>query len=389
MDARFSTLGGVGLLGAALCLAAPSAKAQDAAGSWLAWIGCWDAVEDVESRLLCVRPLTDRSGVEILDVEEGEVASVHEIRTDGAEHPFELEGCSGIERAEFSSDGQRVYLSSDYMCEGGVRRTSTGLLAMASRTEWLDLHGVEVGGEKAVRAARYTLASQDEVEAAGMAGIGTGRSMAVAATRMVAARPPDLDDVIEVANRVDPEVTAAWLIETGERFRLDADEILRMADSGVPEQVIDVAVAVSFPGSFAVEADSRRVEAREASRAVASRGYWGYGDPFRDPYFYRRYSGRYGLLYSPFGYGGGFGRYYPSYGPTIVYVGSGGEEASRGRVVKGRGYTRPRSEAGGSTSSGTPDSGAGPPSASARSGSGPSDPPASSGRRAKRRPRGA
>jgi hypothetical protein len=132
-------------------------------------------------------------------------------------------------------------------------------------------------------------------------------------------------------------------------FGLDASELVRLADAGVPARVTDAMVAVSNPDVFAVA----RPEETARSRArldddIAGRRVYVYMDPMYSPYRwgYTPYGYGYGYGYgsygyTPLGYGGYGGGYsgYPGYVPPIVIV-NPQQPVTRGRAVKGRGYTQ-------------------------------------------------
>lgn len=335
---RNAVLGGVAALA---LMAAPSAGTErEADPRWLPWLGCWQPAGGAADHLLCIRPLADAQGVEMITYADGRVLSEETVRADGEQRSVQREGCNGWERADFSRDGKRLYLRSEFACEGDVRRSSTGLISMTSPTTWLDVQTVGAGGQNAVRSVRYTLATPERMQAAGVEPIAEDRAMAVTTARTAAAAPLTVDDLIEAAAHVSAEALEAWVVERGDRLALDAGSIERMADAGVPESAIDLAIAVSYPDRFAVDRTALEGEMLEPERAERSADryvYPGWEDPFHwDPF---RYS-RYGYRYSPYGYGGGYG-WYPGYRPVIVVVDGDADDADPpGRVVRGRGYTR-------------------------------------------------
>ena len=95
---------------------------------------------------------------------EGETAASEAILADGVPRNAEREECQGIEEARFSEDGHRVYLKSDYVCEGGIQREASGILAMINPMEWVDIKAVD--GSPWV--LRYRLARSSKVEEAGL-----------------------------------------------------------------------------------------------------------------------------------------------------------------------------------------------------------------------------
>lgn len=353
------------LLGLFFLTVAPlGASAQDTDPRWLPWLGCWEVVDEVpDESMLCVRPLTGDVGVEMLSVVDGEITATQTVRATGEPIETDREGCRGWEQAEFSADRRRVYLSTDHLCEGDVRRATTGLIAMVSPQEWVDVRAVEYSGRSLAGVIRYRLASADRAEAVGLGDIGAGRELAVHTARLAAAAEPTVDDVIDAVREVDEEAVRAWVAERGDGFELDAERLVRMAEAGVPEDVIDVVVAVSYPEHFAVDQDAEvsEVASREADETWPSRrGYrHPYGGFFYDPFFYSPFGYGYGYGYrGSYGYGWGYGGYYR---PTVVVV-QPRDPGIIGRVVRGRGYTR-----GGSSS--TPSRGSGPARSSAGSGS--------------------
>jgi hypothetical protein len=378
-DRRRSVTLGI-LMGAWLFILVPAAGAQEVDSRWAPWVGCWRAVDETGTApFLCVVPLADEAGVEMLDVVDGEVVSRESVFADGQQHTVSRDGCEGVERVEFSDDSRRVYMRSDLTCELSGPRSSTGLLSMVTPYEWLDVKTVLVEGQSMPWVVRYQLASRADFEAAGQAGLISTQSAEVQMRRVAASVPVTLENVAEAAQSVSAETVQVWVVERGEPFDLDANGLARMADAGVPSELIDVVVAVSYPEKFVVNdggpSDRAAEEAGPGSRSL---GYARGGNPFVDP-FYSPYSrngyyapyGRYGFgLSSGFGYGyGGYGysRYggpyggygvggynygYGGYGAPVIVVGrrSGGESrAQEGQVARGGGYT---SAGGGSASTG-------------------------------------
>jgi hypothetical protein len=407
------------VLGAWMLVVVPTAGAQEVDSRWAPWVGCWLAVDETETApLLCVVPLAGEPAVEMLTVVDGQAVAREPIFADGQEHEVSREGCEGWERAEFSDDSHRIYVRSELSCGASGTQNSTGVLSMLTPFEWLDVRTMEVDGQSVPWVIRYRLASRAEFQAAGQADLIGVQVTDLRLARVAASAPIDLDDVIEASQHVSAETAQVWVVERNEPFSLDADRLIRMADAGVPPNVIDAVVAVSYPDEFVVNDDGalagRRPE--EFARGRRSLGYGRGVNPFIDP-FYDPYS-RYGY-YSPYGsgfgfgyYGGyGYGRYgfsrnggsyggYGGYGRPVVIVGRRSDASSgarEGRVVRGGGYTsaggggqstgrsaQPRSSGAGARSSGS--SGASARSAPAQGSSGSAG--RSTGRTAQPRPGG-
>jgi hypothetical protein len=313
-------------------------------------------------RLVCVVPASGASGasgasaVEVVTAVDGEVTARERVEATGERRPVTRDGCSGWESAEWSADARRVYLRSEHECAGGLRQRSSGVFAISPAGEWLDVQGVSAGGHAGVRVLRHRQAAVPASLPAELRTALAGRGFATGAARTAAAAPIDAREVVEASRQVDAPVVEAWLAERGQGFAIDGRGLVALADAGVPERVIDMMVALSYPKVFAVNPATRQGELRPAADSGRAADRFA-GDPrigptvFVDPYGYG-YSPFGWSRYSPFGYspyGYGFG-WYPGTGPVIVIRdpdGGGVEPASRGRAVKGRGYTR--EERGGST----------------------------------------
>ncbi len=190
---------------------------------------------------------------------------------------------------------------------------------------------------------RYEPAPADRVT---MAGLGTrvaaGVSRAVETARLAAAAGIQVDDIIEAHAHTAAEAVRAWIVEQGDPLHLDADRLIRLADAGVPSDVIDVAVAVSFPDRFAVGRQPA-ADGGHPDHGWGRMGAWPLWSPYGGYYdpFWNRYDRWYG--YTGYGYTGyGHNRYgYTGYGPSVVVVrpvNPTSVASSGGRMVRGRGY---------------------------------------------------
>lgn len=318
--------------------AAVPAQAQDTGledGRWLPYLGCWVDADAAGSAMTCVVP--EGGGVALLTVAGGEVTE-RRVLDAGAPRPTETAGCTGTEAVSFSSDGDRVYTHTRLMC-GESERQARGVIAMVDARRWVEVRAIASGAGSAAWVKRYRPAPAERVEGAGLADrLDLHTSPVTVSARLSAAGLVGIDDVIEAHEQTDPEAVRVWLVEQGDPLRIDADALVRLADAGVDPEVIDVAVAVSFPDRFQVGPDDRD------RQTFAYDGYgYGFGTrglPLWGPYSALRYD-RFLYGYDPyFGYGGLYGGWV-NYRPT-VYVVDPGEPSNgpRGRAIKGRGYTR-------------------------------------------------
>lgn len=399
---------------------------------WQPWIGCWQPAAQQSSAisftaprsnnapLVCVIPATGTpvsSGVEIVTIADGKIVARDTIDATGQNVARSKDGCNGVESAKWSADGRRVYVSSDFTCPGGLKRTSSGLFAISPTGEWVNVQGVNAGGNKGVRTLHYTDAGTPSTLPSEISQALHNRALAVSTARAAAGAPLTAADVVEASRQLDPTVVEGWIVDRGQGFGVDANELIALADAGVPSNITDAMVALSYPKAFAVNrpSDVSGVGAIDAAQNVSgleverSSGrnvqvmmmpaYSPYGySPFGySPYDYNGYGySPYGYSpygYSPYGgyyspsaayYGAGYGGYYWNQ-PTIIVLKGDQPSQPRGYVVKGRGYTQsaPTSGWSGSTAEPRPTVSSPPPSTG---NSAPPSQPASSGRTAHQRP---
>jgi hypothetical protein len=408
------------LLGfATFVVAAPGSQAQLIASNtrWQAWIGCWRQDDLPPSApTVCVVPTSSASAVDVVTVDSGKVVSRYTVDASGRQHAVNRDGCAGWERAQWSNDSLRVFLTSELMC-GALKRSSTGVISLSPNGEWLSIDAVRAGQNGAVRATHYRAVDapvqvSQEIALASTLGLRLDRrTAAIAASARLTA-----GSIIEAAHALDTTAMQAWLVERHETYNLTAQTLITLADAGVPGSVTDVMVAASYPEEFHFgrgdaprpmtilsPADSARIAAdylfsRSSCDPLAYYSPYGWGvnpcDPYYNAYRYGygypgyRYGYGSGLGYG-YGYGYGAGYYGGVYtGPVVILSNSTGTE--HGRAVKGQGYTRGSSGSSGSSSSGSSasssSSSSGSSGSSSSSSSGSSSSSSSSGRTAHARP---
>ena len=317
---------------------------------WLPWLGCWQLVEETVPRagqpggmsrfadrvVVCLTPSAAASGrVEVTTIADGELVLVETLLADGAQHPVEETACTGWRRSTWSGDRARLFARAKLACDEQETRRVSGVGLMTNSTTWLDIQLVNSGRRGEVTVRRYRRASESTTVDAGATPLPADvLDRALAAARLVSTAELSVNDVIEAGAAVDSAVVEAMLVETRASFALDRRTLIRLDDSGVPAEVIDLMVALSFPDEFVVE--------RPPARTAASFGGGGGGfvDPF-SPYGFDRW---YPYYASPFGYYYGWSPYNSLYylGPaaSFVIVPDAVDGGSAGRAYSGRGYSQ-------------------------------------------------
>jgi hypothetical protein len=222
-------------------------------------------------------------------------------------------------------------------------------MSFVEPNQWIDVRALTVAGEPVAWAQGYELASAEQLAAQGISDPAAGNMELIRAARVRAARDIEIEDVEEAASRLEARAVEVWVAANETPFELDGDELVRLADAGISEGVIDVMVAVSYPDRFVLSPEGAASEAERTQVADAYaggfRGYRSYlWNPFFGPsyrYGYSPYYSRYGYYGSGFGGYGGYGGYW-GYVPATIIVQPAGPVATpeRGRVVPGRGYVR-------------------------------------------------
>ena len=365
---------------AVAAIAAPVSGQEPVDSRWLAWLGCWETPGEA-GPMTCFLPSGDSDTVERVTIHNGDVRS-EILHADGRARTISSEGCDGTHSLQFSDDERRVYATLSMQCEGGETRASRSLLAFVGPDAWIDVTAADVAGREVSWVTPYQPASPERVRDAGIADAAAGRQLAVQSARYAATGPLTVDAIIDAHAAVGSEAVRSWIGQQGQILELNADHLVRLADAGVAPEVIDVAVAVSFPEEFQVsrQPDESVADDRDRRR-VAYGAFWPYYDryggwySYNDPFYSQRFGSPY-HRYNPYGWGG-----WTYGGPTVVIVRPVDEAPDRGgRVIKGRGYSSNSGGSGAARPRGNGDSGSSKATASSRaSGS------SSTGRKAKRR----
>ncbi|MEP6731085.1 MAG: hypothetical protein ABJE10_10630 [bacterium] len=384
----------------AFALATPSsAHAQTVAGPrWLGWLGCWSVApadgptEGLNApRTVCITPTSDADVVNISAVAEGKIVSRDRIDASGRPQAIEANGCRGTQTARWSGDERRVFLKSSVNC-GSVQTEMSALIAMTPNGTWLDVRRVAAGNGADVRVARYRdVAIPADVPTEISSALNIRGNFIVLDARLDTGSPVGPNAITEAARMVDADVVETWVMESGQRYAIDAHTLTQMADAGVPARVTDAMIAVTNEEELAERGASDvylyspygwnapyghygRGSADAWNQGTGSRfsvsffsydpwgnGLWPFGVPRfgNAPFGYGLRYGRgdfgvdsnwpyaYGSAFGAYGYNPGnrVGYYYP---PTIVLHDDPTNTAPRGRAVKGEGYVPDVRQAGSS-----------------------------------------
>src|SRR5262245_38210302 len=336
--------------------ATPSFAQTPADAHWGPWLGCWNLVlenaregsptPDTERELPRSRGGNDVTPRVCVAAAPGGGAtfsthignnkpSVQTLIADGVNRLIKDGDCQGTQRAEWSRNGLRLYISAELTCKDDKEpRHVSGFAILGPNTTWTDVQAIQIGDRNSYRVRRYRRAVAPPRDAAPVG------------------LPLTLEDVKEANGKVSPQALEAALVETYATFPLSSQGLIALADAKVPDHVIDLIVALSYPKRFVVERTARADRAPAPIYDDPFNLGWAFGYPvWSDAFgFYSPAYGAYSpYFYSPFAYG------YPGYNPAFVGGGYGyavidggglGSASPRpsgnGRVVDGAGYTRVR-----------------------------------------------
>jgi hypothetical protein len=369
--------------GVLLVIAVVPARAQQVDPRWVPWLGCWQLVDESvrqtatadsvrsnrDETRVCVGPANEAAGVTLSTSIENQSVLEQTIVADGAQHPVDEAGCRGAQRADWSRTGERLFSQAELTCTDEGPRKVSGLATVIDGT-WVDIQAIEIAGREHIRVRRFR-------RSADQAGAGAAPALRGAS---IAPHPGagrfTLGDVKEASARLSARVVEAALVETAASFDLNSKALIDLDEAAVPDSVIDLMVALSYPSRFVVN----RTSPQTTSASIGSGAFGAYSLTADDVFWYSPYMPYY---YSPFGYA-----YWAGYGvPYYAMTGfvtfdptqpASAESTGSARLLNGIGYTQVRARgpepaqgsggSGGSSGQGSSDSGG-----STRSQSAPSD----------------
>ena len=282
---------------------------------------------------LCIVPTADGAGVRRITFAGDREVLAETIVADGAPQRSSEKDCTGTRQSRWAQSGTRLFLSSTLSCPNQPEVGTSGLSALISADQWLDVQVIKSRGRtEQTRVQRFWRSTEAPPSPV---------AREVSALISVRQRLPrvSVEDVIEASDAVPPSAVEAWLSEGDIRVPVTRRELVQLSRAHVHGEVIDLMVALYYPKKF------------EVQRASSSGG-GGSGLGMLSDF----YPGQWGLLSSEYGLGygaygvpfffGANGYYQP--GDIYFIPGSGGGgstpgQETHGQVVNGQGYTRVQS----------------------------------------------
>jgi hypothetical protein len=339
--------------------ATPAAATAQTDARFAHWLGCWRLEDDLvgTGARVCITP-DGQNGVKLQTLVGTQRGLDEVIVPDGVARPISDPECKGTERAEWSTDGLRVFRYTDVTCGKDPARKVSSIAFLTRGPAWVNVQLVDGGPTKNVRVQRYRRALDQT--------LADGSKAPLPSASMLAGAPSadgsdwNVADVIEASAKLPADAVQAAITEDRGPYELNKKNIVAMGDANVPETVIDLMIALTYPQRFVVQ---RAGGSSYTPSGISMGGGW--FDPFMSPLAYssmydcygmgyRTYYSTCGSFYSPYGYNsyyggynygyGGYSGYYPTYGGWVALDpnASTTTASSEGRVVRGRGYTQVR-----------------------------------------------
>lgn len=333
---------------------------------WFPFLGCWEPTGPEVPAVICVT--AEGAGARLDTHIEGEVPEHLILTSDGSSRAVEVGGCEGTRRASWSEDGRRIFFDESLRCGPEAVRTTRGVLALVAQgSAWVEIQAISVPGLPDFLSVRnYRPASPSSIAAFGVVDPAPRRDLAIQTARGFASRGLEVGDIVESVRWVGSAATGALVAEVGAPFRLSSDALRGLRAQGVPAEVLDLMIAVTWPDRFEI----RGTEVSEIASAPSSdpsyigdmrsrtrgetRIIWGpvWGSPY-DPWRYGAWGSPYGAHpfggygvsgygwggAAPYGYGWGPGGYIGR--PLVVVVGGGSAAPAPRGTVTPEGYVRP------------------------------------------------
>ena len=251
------------------------------------------------------------------------------IVADGAPQRSSEKDCDATRQGRWAQSGTRLFLSSTLSCPNQPEVGTSGLSALISADQWLDVQVIKSRGRTEQTRVQRFWRSTDAPPS----------PIASEVSALISVRPRlprvTVEDVIEASDAVPPSAVEAWLSEGDIRVPVNRRELVQLSEGHVNGEVIDLMVAMYYPKKFEV-------------RRASGGGGGGTGIGMLSDF----YPGQWGLLSAEYGLGYGAygvpfffgtnGFYQP--GEYYFVPGSGvstpAQDVGHGQVVNGQGYTR-------------------------------------------------
>jgi len=306
---------------------APGGAAAATDSSLAPWIGIWtlladraqDRAGEADSQAtVVIQPAPDGKGFAITRKAPQQPEAKETLILDGSKQPIEAKDCAGWQSAKWIPETAVIIGSSAVTCKDSGSFSTSSLKMMLAADQMIDIFGIKTGDQ--MRVATRRLQFSRDLPSAGSSRSGPAGT----AARMAAAAPWKLEGVLNLSGMVDVPILQAALVEKNVQLDVNAKSLKKMRAAGLPDEIVDLLVALAFPREFHVQTDGRvkLQSVSDSSAGLSGSSYFPsafpsafyYSSPY--PYYYRDnwfyygspfWSDYYFILVPSYGYGGGGG----------------------------------------------------------------------------------
>ena len=260
---------------AAAQAAPPSAQQMDA--RFNSWLGCWRLKDDLAGTGARMCITADRSGVRLQTIIGTQRGLDEFVIPDGVARPIADSECKGTERRMVAGRLACSAHRREVQQRNGARHQGRGVLRRARPGSTCSTRAI---GHTGVRVQRYRRAINQNLADGSKAPQPSG---AASATPTARDATWSIEDVIEASGKLPAEALQAALADVRHGFNMNKTTLVKLDEAGVPDGVIDLMIALTFPKRFVVE------HAGGSAPIGVSTGMGWY-----DPFIWPMYMGAYG-----------------------------------------------------------------------------------------------
>jgi hypothetical protein len=233
----------------------------DAKSSLKPWVGVWTFNDDAalkvvgdsnQKTIVEIMPLSDGKGLEITRKEATQPEVKEWLVLDGTKRPVDASNCTGWQTARWIPEAGIIFSSSEMNCKEAGAFSTSNLKIIVAADKMVDILSLKSGGQTKLATRRLVL--ERELVPAG----GSEPAYANTVERIAAAAPWKLDRIVQLSKTMDTQLLEAALVEKNVTLDLNSAAAIKdLNKTKLPNEVIDLLVALAFPDKFHIERNGK------------------------------------------------------------------------------------------------------------------------------------
>ncbi len=194
---------------------------------WSPFLGCWSTSSaGVIGPMVCIVPADSAEQVDFLTVSGDSVVSRMRVDASGQEKMYSRSRCVGIETGRWSTDGRRLLMHADYVCEKGADRRSDALLDFSRSDAFSYIETDLTSGRKPSPVVSFIVQLDTTLFPAEVRQrLPSYRPLSFDAADLERESAISTPAIFEVAAALDRALVVAWLADRGESGMLAASPL--------------------------------------------------------------------------------------------------------------------------------------------------------------------